>query len=184
MSRKKVRNFEYQQNKKRKRLWENKVIRTLFFVVFGVLFVAFIVLACIEPTLKNKLVIENTSGHTITSMKIWYEDANGNTSKTMSFENLKQGKKISDSIKPLELDKFGGETWITLQIAFEEGGEALLQTGHFLNDFEGKISLIVSDAPSGDVKIHVRAGEGLFDSTAVTDCDDIYYINPKNGYIE
>lgn len=184
MSKKKAKNYEYQGNKDVKKTVPDKKVRNILFGVGAVLIVLFVVLVCIEPTFKNKLVINNRSSHKITSLRIWYEDSAGNLSNAMEFENVDSKEKIKDSTDALELTKLAGEAWITLQIEFEDGGEALLQTGHFLSGFEGKISFEVSDTKTEELKLHVQAGEGLFNSTAVTNCDDIYYINPENGYIE
>ena len=59
-----------------------------------------------------------------------------------------------------------------------------MQTGQFLYGFKGKISFEIADTKGEDLIIRLKAGEGLFNSTTVTGCDDVYYINPKNGYIE
>lgn len=184
MSKKKAKNYEYQGNKKLKSIGLNNKARNILIGIGMTLIVLCIVLVCIEPAFKNKLVINNRSSHKITSLQIWYEDSEGNVSKSMEFENIDAKEKIKDSTESLELTKFVGEAWITLQIEFEDGGEALLQTGHFLNEFEGKITFEISDTKTEDLKLHVQAGEGLFNSTVVTDCDDIYYVNPENGYIE
>jgi hypothetical protein len=149
-------------------------------VLFSVLIV---ILACIEPLLKNKIVIKNKSSHKISALKIWYEDEEGPITEVLSFTDV-SGKKITRSIKELGIDKFLGEAWITIEISFEDGGNALLQTSHFLNQFEGKLDFEISNTKTEEVKFHVQASEGLFNSTATTGCDDIYYINPTNGYIE
>ena len=47
-----------------------------------------------------------------------------------------------------------------------------------------KLDFEISNTKTEEVKFHVQASEGLFNSTATTGCDDIYYINPTNGYIE
>ena len=77
-----------------------------------------------------------------------------------------------------------GEAWLSVYITFEDGGEALLQTGQFLYGFEGEISFELADTDDEELIVRLKAGEGLFNSTAVTGCDDVYYINPKDGYIE
>lgn len=184
MSKLKIRNFEYKGKRDEKKPVLSNKMRNIIIGACGVLVLLFIVLVCIEPMFKNKLVIHNKSSHKIISLQLWYEDSNGIVSEVMTLENVDAKEKVKDSIEALKISELYGEAWITFLITFEDGGEALLQTGQYLYGFEGKISLVISDTDADEVKVHLQAGEGLFNSTAVTDCDDIYYINPKNGYIE
>jgi len=184
MSKLKIRNFEYQGKQQKKNVVSYKKLRNILIGIGCALIFVFIFLTCIEPLVKNQIVIHNKSKHKILSLQVWYEDNSGIISEMMSFENLEAKEKVKESIEELNISDLYGEAWLTVKIAFEDGGEAILQTGQYLNEFEGKISFDISDTKSGDVKLHLQAGEGLFNSTAVTDCDDIYYINPQNGYIE
>lgn len=184
MSKLKTRNFEYQGKQGKKSFFANKKLRNLFLGIGSALLLVLIILTCIEPLVKNKLVIHNKSSHRISSLQFWYEDDNGIISEVLSFEDIAAKEKISNSSEKLGLAGLYGAAWLTVKIAFEDGGEALLQTGQYLNDFEGKISFEIRDTRSEELELHLQAGEGLFNSTAVTECDDIYYINPKSGYIE
>ncbi|MCH5272191.1 MAG: hypothetical protein J1E35_00825 [Lachnospiraceae bacterium] len=184
MSRVKTRNYEYQGKKEEKKVVPNKKIRTLVIGGGSLFILLLVVLVAVESGLKNKIVIKNRSTHKITSLQIWYEDNSGNMTEVMNFGEVPAKKKVTESTEELELSKILGEAWLTVQIAFEDGGKAVLQTGQFFNDFNGKISFEVSDTKTEELMLRLRAGEGLFNSTAVTNCDDVYYINPKNGYIE
>ncbi len=184
MSKIKVKNYEYQGNKTKEKTVPNKKIRNLLIGggIFAILLVA--VLVFVESTLENKIIIRNRSTHTITSLRIWYEDNDGTMTEVMDFGKVPAKKKVTESAEKLKLSDITGEAWLTVQIAFEDGGEALLQTGQFLNGFHGRVSLEVSDTKDEELMLHLQAGEGLFNSTATTNCDDVYYINPKDGYIE
>lgn len=184
MSKLKVRNYEYQGKREVKSVNPDKRVRNIVLAIAGILLAVFIVLVCIEPRLKNKLVIDNRSSHEITLLQIWYENGNGDISEVMRFDRVGAKEKLTESTEKFKLSELVGDAWLTVQIAFADGGEAVLQTGQFLSNFEGKLSLEISDTASEELMLHLQAGEGIFNSTAVTDCNDIYYINPENGYIE
>ena len=186
MSKLKTRNFEYQAKKEdeSKLSPTEKKIRNIIIGAVALFVVLFAVLACIESMVKNKLVIHNKSSHKITSLEIWYEDDEAIVSEVLTVTDIEAKEKLTESIEALKISDLYGEAWLTLQITFEDGGKALLQTEQYLNNFEGKISFEISDTEYEDLELHLQAGEGIFNSTAITDCDDIYYINPQNGYIE
>ncbi len=184
MSKRKARNYEYQGKKAAEKAVPNKKIRNIVIGAGGLLILLLIVLVCIESGLKNKIVIRNRSGHDIISLRIWYEDNYGTMTEVMDFGAVTAKQKLTESTEKLELSDLLGEGWLTVQIAFADGGEAVLQTGQFLNDFNGKITLEIADTRAEDLMLRLQAGEGLFNSTAGTNCDDVYYINPKDGYIE
>ena len=150
----------------------------------GLFLLIVIVLLCIEKGMANKLIVSNKSSHDIEQLRFWYEDENGGIADIMDFENVLSGTEKSESTENLALSELVGEAFLTVYIKFKDGGEAILQTGQFLYGFEGKISFEIADTKGEDLIIRLKAGEGLFNSAAVTDCDDVYYINPKNGYIE
>lgn len=184
MSKVKVRNYEYQGKKSEEKIVPNKKLRNI--IIGGGALVVFllVVLVIIESGLKNKIVIRNRSSHNITSLQLWYEDNYGTMTEVMDFGKVPAKKKVTESTEKLKLSEIQGEAWLTVQIAFEDGGEAVLQTGQFLNGFNGRIRLEISDTKAEEVMLRLQAGEGLFNSTAATNCDDVYYINPKDGYIE
>lgn len=186
MSKLKTRNFEYQAKKEDESTLSptEKKVRIIIVCAVVLFVVLFAVLACVEAMFKNKLVINNKSSHKITSLEIWYEDAEEIVSEVLTVTDIAANEKLTESIEALKISDLYGEAWLTLQITFEDGGEALLQTEQYLNGFEGKISFEISDTEYEDLELHLQAGEGIFNSTAITDCDDIYYIDPKNGYIE
>lgn len=184
MSKVKARNYGYQSKKEEKTPRISKKTRNLIFALVALCLVGMIVLFCIEPKLENKLVIKNRSSHDIKSLHLWYEDSEGAITDIMSFDKIPSKEKITESTEGLGLSELQGDAWLSVQIAFEDGGQAVLQTGQFLYDFNGKIMFEVSDTDSEDLMLHLQAGEGLFNSTSTTECDDIYYINPENGYIE
>lgn len=153
-------------------------------LILGILlFSIMILLILLEPMLKNKLVIRNKSSHRITKLMMWYEDSNGERTNVQDLIGLmpSENKKINSE---MELHSLTGTTWLTIQIAFEDGGEAVFQTGEFSTEFEGKITLEICDSKSEDLMLKLKAGEGLFNSSNGDGCDVMYYVNPKDGYIE
>lgn len=183
MSKVKTNNYMYQSKKKEEtpRMSPKK----LYFVLaaIGVFLATVVILICIENSMANKLVVNNKSSRNITGLHFWYEDAEGGCVDIMKFDSIAPKQKIKESTEELALSELLGDSWLSVQIEFEDGGMALVQTGQFLYGFEGKISFEIADADE-EVIVRLKAGEGLFNSTAITGCDDVYYINPKNGYIE
>lgn len=183
MSKVKTNNYMYQSKKMEEtpRMSPKKLYYALG--ALGLLMLAVIVLVCVESSMANKLVVNNKSSRNITGLQFWYEDAEGEYLDIMKFDSVAPKQKIKESTEELALSELQGDAWLSVQIEFEDGGKALVQTGQFLYGFEGKISFEIDDAGE-EVIVRIKAGEGLFNSTAITGCDDVYYINPKNGYIE
>ena len=160
--------------------------KTLYFALaaLGVFLLLFVILICVENGMANRLTVKNKSSHDITQLRFWYEDASGSVTDIMDFEDVLSKTERNESTENLALSELVGDAWLSVYIKFKDGGEAILQTGQFLYGFEGKISFEIADTKGEDLIIRLKAGEGLFNSTTVTGCDDVYYINPKNGYIE
>ena len=134
---------------------------------------------------KDMYVVFTEAGDQNVEITVQYEDAEGNCLDVMTFdEGVKAKERISESTEELALSELSGEAFLSVRIEFEDGGSAVVQTGHFLYGFNGRISFEVSDTKREELALHLKAGEGLFNSSAVTGCDDVYYINPKDGYIE
>lgn len=185
MSQAKRKDFNYQSKNIPDKPHITKKMRNLLIAVASVAVVMIVVLLCVENNMKNKIVVKNKSSHNITSMKFWYEDENGGITDVMDLGALKAKEKVSKSTESLALSELIVEdACLSVYIIFEDGGKALVQTGHFLYDFDGKISLVISDTEDEELMLHLKAGEGLFNSSSTTGCDDIYYVNPKDGYIE
>lgn len=184
MGKLKVKNYKYPGKKVNDTPRITRKGKAILFSVIGAVVALVIALVWIESGLENKIVIKNKSSHDIASLRFWYEDENGAVTEIMSFDGVAAKEKITKSTESLELSKLQGEAWLTVQIVFKDGGKAILQTGQFLYGFNGRIMFEVSGTGSDELMLHLKAGEGLFNSTAMTGCDDIYYINPQNGYIE
>jgi hypothetical protein len=98
--------------------------------------------------------------------------------------NTEEKDKIKTSMPEVDLTELDENICLSVYITFEDGGNTFLQTGEFLPDFAGKITFELSDSKDEDLILRLKAGEGLFQSTLDTGCDDVYYINPKDGYID
>lgn len=184
MSKVKTNNYMYQSKIDESR--SNKSHKKLYLALaaVGILLLAIIALICMEKSKENKLIVNNKSSHNIVGLEFWYEDEEGGITDITKFDAVPAREKRKVSTEGLALSELQGEAWLSVYITFEDGGEALLQTGQFLYGFEGEISFELADTDDEEVIVRLKAGEGLFNSTAVTGCDDVYYINPKDGYIE
>ena len=185
MSQAKKKDFNYQSKNVPAGPRMTKKVRNILIAAAAVFVVTVTLLLCLESSMRNKIVVKNKSSHEITSMEFWYEDENGRITESMDLGALSAGEKVSKSTESLALSElFVGDAWLSVYLVFDDGGKALVQTGQFLYDFDGKISLVISDTDEEDLMLHLKAGEGLFNSASTTGCDDIYYVNPKDGYIE
>lgn len=183
MSKVKAKNYGYESKKKQEPVIDKKKL-SMVLALIAAFFVVVIALICIEKGMENKIVAKNKSSHNITKLHFWYSDQYENLTDIMDFGSLdaKQTKKASTEDK--NLSELRGEVYLAVEMEFEDGGKAVLETGQFLRDFKGKISFEITDTDEEDLMIRLKAGEGIFNSTTVTGCDDVYYINPKDGYIE
>ncbi len=184
MSKVKTNNYVYQSKKAEETPRYSSKKLYLILALIAVVLAGVVALVCIEKSMENKLVVNNRSSHNITGLQFWYEDSNGDYIDIMSFDSVPSKQKIKESTEELALSELQGEAWLSIQVKFEDGGEALLQTGQFLYGFDGKISFEIADTKDEEVLVRIKAGEGLFNSTTITGCDDVYYINPKDGYTE
>ena len=73
---------------------------------------------------------------------------------------------------------------LTLAITFTGYDTVYLQSGLFYGDFDGNIDCKLSMDQDGDVILKLKASEGIFGSTAQTGCDDTFYINLTEGYVQ
>jgi len=184
MSKIKKNNYMYQSKKTEECTQVRHKKLYLILAAIGVVLLATVFLICVERSMANKIVVKNKSSHNITSLEFWYEDVNEEYTDIMTFDGVASKETVKKSIEGLALSELVGEAWLSVYMEFEDGGKVLLQTGQFLHDFEGKISFELADTDDEELIVRLKAGEGLFNSTAVTGCDDVYYINPKDGYIE
>lgn len=183
MSKVKAKNFGY-ESKKQEEPKINKKSTYIAIAVLGVLVLTVIILLCVEKSMENKIVAKNKSSHNITKLHFWYEDAENKVTDIMDFGAVASKETRTESTADQNLSELQGEASLMVQMEFEDGGKAVLETGQFLYDFKGKISFEIADTDEEDLIIRLKAGEGLFNSTTITGCDDVYYINPKDGYIE
>lgn len=184
MSKLKTNDYAYHSKKKEETSGQGFKKLLLMSAILCVCVISVIILICIEKGMANKLIVENKSSYEIEQLRFWYEAENGECTDIMNFENIGSKFEIKESTESLALSELTGNSFLSVYVKFKDGGEAVIQTGQFLSGFEGKISFVIADTKGEDLIIRLKAGEGLFNSTTVTGCDDVYYINPKNGYIE
>jgi len=184
MSKLKTNNYVYQSKKTETVSRKSPMKLYAALAVLGLFLAAVVALICVEKGMENKLVVNNKSSHNIVGLQFWYEDESGDVIDIMDFDAIAAKEKRKESTEGLALSELQGEAYLSVYITFEDGGEALLQTGQFLYGFDGKISFELADTKDEEVLVRIKAGEGLFNSTTITGCDDVYYINPKDGYIE
>ncbi len=186
MSKVKAKNFEYQSKKKAEEETPRKSNK-VFYIVLALIcafLVCFVALVCVEKSMENKIIVDNRSSHNISKLTFWYEAEEGEVTDIMEFSNVGSKEKRTESTEELALSELTGEAWLSVLIEFETGEESLIQTGQFLYDFGGKISFELEDTKDEDLMVRLKAGEGLFNSSARTGCDDVYYINPADGNVQ
>jgi len=184
MSKLKTNNYVYHSKKKEEAPCSNYKKLFVLLAVLSAFFLLFVVLLFVENKMENKLIVKNKSSHDIEQLRFWYEAENGDIIDIMTFSDLVSKTEKNESTESLALSELVGDAFLSVYIKFKDGGEAVLQTGQFMYGFEGKISFEIADTKGEDLIIRLKASEGLFGSTTVTGCDDVYYINPEDGYIE
>ncbi len=184
MSKVKAKNYMYQSKKKNETPQKSNKSLIVLIAVVAFVIIAAVALICIEQSMDNKIVVNNKSSHKITELEFWYEDDLGDYVDLIKFENVNAKDKIKTSTPEVDLTELDENICLSVHITFEDGGKTFLQTGEFLPDFAGKITFEISDSKDEDLILRLKAGEGLFNSTLETGCDDVYYINPKDGYID
>ena len=185
MSKVKKKEFNYQSKTISEEPRMTKKMRNILIAIAAIVVVIIVVLLCIENSMRSKVVVKNKSSQNISSIKFWYEDENGIITDVMELGAVDANQKVSKSTRDLALSELVVvDACLSVYIVFEDGGKVLVQSSQVLNHFDGKISLVISDTEDEELMLHLKAGEGLFNSASTTGCDDIYYVNPKDGYIE
>ena len=183
MSKVKAKNFEYQSKKTEEAPSRSDKVIYIVLALICAFIAIFVALVCTEKSMENKLIINNKSSHNISKLSFWYEDEEGGAFDIMEFTDVKSKDKIKESTEKLGLSELMGEAWLSVQIEFENGEESLIQTGQLMYDFEGKIIFELEDDEE-DILVRLKAVEGLFQSSARTGCDDVYYIDPTDGNVQ
>lgn len=185
MSKVKAKSFEYQSKKQQEETTHGNS-KALYIVLslICVFLVVFVALTFVEKSMENKIIVDNRSSHNISKLTFWYEAEEGDVTDIMEFSDVASKEKVTESTEELALSELTGEAWLSVLVEFETGEESLIQTGQFLYDFGGRISFELEDTDDDELMVRLKAGEGLFNSSARTGCDDVYYVNPADGNVQ
>lgn len=135
-----------------------------------------IILLILEAINSNRYAFRNNTGTDIESLVLYFENADENfyyRSDNLVECAMKAGEKRNGRFEPLSSAYMPG-SFLIIEVKFEGRDKVMLYSGYFTNSFSGKINLVFDEdsANEGNITVAIKAGEGLFQSTRSTDCDE------------
>lgn len=143
------------------------------FIIVGIFLAVFVIGMIIENVNSEKIVICNDSGMDIEFIQVYFVDLNDEPHDILGLDSdlsLKNGEKYSAAFIPAEDINTEG-AFLEVEVRFAGKNTIIENAGYFSRPFHGKISVSFDKTKNG-VSLDIKAGEGLFQSTANTKCDD------------
>ena len=143
-------------------------------MIAGAVLALIIICMVIEAVNTRKLVIVNNTKSDIESIQLYFEDMEDDTFYILKDKqplSVEAGSKYSGSfVSSKEMAEYGSFLMIDVKFADKE----MVQTyaGYFTRTFTGKIKLEFNDSGDGNISMDIKAGDGLFQTTKYTDCDE------------
>ena len=136
-----------------------------------------LILIVAEAVMSRTYTITNNSSENIESIIVYMEgedEVDSYRSANLFEHSVKAGEKVGGSFEKLGDDYLPGSS-LMIEVKFEGHDRVLLYSGYFVSRFDGKIKLVFEDdaKEEGNIKMAIKAGSGIFQSTEKTDCDEI-----------
>lgn len=143
-------------------------------IAAGAVVLVLIVIALLAESASTKrVVIKNDTKKEIESVRLYFENSDEDyyfVSDDLVNTPVAAGEKYSGSFEPKSNIEAPGY-FLMIRVKFAGEEEIETYAGYFTRTFTGKISLTFKE--DGDnVRMSVKAGDGLFGSTKYTDCDE------------
>ncbi len=139
----------------------------------AVLSVIILVMA-IEAVNTEKIVIKNNTSTEIEWIQLYFENTEEDSYDILPREaniSVPAGGKYSGKFEAQPgLNLYG--SFLMIRVKFAGRDVAENYAGYFKRTFTGKIRIEFSDGENGIVLMKIKAGDGLFQSTKFTDCDE------------
>ena len=141
-----------------------------------VVFVLVIAVMTIEAKNTEKLVIKNNSAVDIESISLYFEDT-----EEEDYDILPRDAAVSVAAGEKYTGKYTAQpglnpygSFLMIRVKFAGREEVQTYAGYFTRTFTGKIKIEFMDSETDDnILMKIKAGDGLFQSTKFTDCDEV-----------
>lgn len=155
-------------------------------IVVGVASILFLVFVFIvaEALFDGKVSVKNNSDYDIEQILLYFESEDFEQTNKQTLPLIAKGQEYQTDLAQFDLASLNNVTSLTLAITFAGQDTFYLQSGLFYDNFDGNIDCKLSMDEDGDVILKLKASEGIFGSTAGTDCNDTFFINLTEGYVQ
>ena len=155
-------------------------------IVVGVTSVLFLIFVFIvaESLFAGNISVKNQSDYDIEQLVLYFESEEYEQTNMQTLPLIAKGESYETDLAEFDFGNLNTVASLTLAITFAGHDTFYLQSGLFYGDFDGNIDCNLSMDQDGDVILKLKASVGIFGSTAKTDCDDTFYINLTEGYIQ
>ncbi len=139
----------------------------------GAVLVLLVILLIAESANTRRIVIKNDTNKEIESVRLYFENSDEDyyfVSDDLVSTPVAAGEKYTGSFEPQNNINAPGY-FLIIRVKFAGEEEIETYAGYFTRTFTGKISLAFSQEED-NVLMNIKAGDGLFQSTRYTDCDE------------
>ena len=155
-------------------------------IVVGIASILFLIFVFIvaEALFDGKITVKNQSEYDIEKILLYFESEDYIQTNKQTLPFIAKNQEYQTDLTQFNLGDLNDIASLTLAITFTGYDTVYLQSGLFYGDFDGNIDCKLSMDEDGDVILKLKASEGIFESTAGTDCNDTFYINLTEGYVQ
>ncbi|MDE6874760.1 MAG: hypothetical protein K2P87_09935 [Lachnospiraceae bacterium] len=143
-------------------------------IAAGAVVIVLIVIALlVESANTKRIVIENDTDKDIESVRLYFENSDEDyffMSEDLVNTPVAAGEKYTGSFQP-QTNIAAPGYFLMIRVKFAGEEEIETYAGYFTRIFTGKISLDFTQKDD-NVLMGIKAGDGLFNSTKYTDCDE------------
>ncbi|MDE7299601.1 MAG: hypothetical protein K2N94_12380 [Lachnospiraceae bacterium] len=155
---------------------ETKKIPLKPIIAAAAVLVLIILIMAIEAVNTEKLIIKNDTSEDIEWIQLYFENTEEDSYDILTREagvSVASGEKYSGKFKAQPgINPYG--SFLMIQVKFAGRETAETYAGYFTRTFTGKIKIEFSDAKeNGIILMKIKAGDGIFQSTKFTDCDEV-----------
>lgn len=136
-----------------------------------------ILLVVVEGVNSNRYSIRNDTGTDIEYITAYFENEGESfeyATGSLFEQSIPAGEKVTGSFEKLDSPYLAG-SWLVVRVKFAGRDAVQRYAGYFTAAFNGKLKLAFRDdtETGGEIELEIKAGEGLFQSTKRTSCDEI-----------
>lgn len=140
----------------------------------AVVIVLLVIALLVESANTRRLVIYNETGKEIESIRMYFENTDEDfyfVSDDLINTSIPAREKYKGTFQTQSYTEAPGY-FLIIRVKFAGEEEVETYAGYFTRTFTGKIKLTFTEE-DGNVLMSIKAGDGLFQSTKYTDCDEV-----------